>query len=288
MRYQEFLPAPELRQYINCYYVIEGDSEVCESRIVPDGCIEMIFHFDRGSRRYLPDGRVEMMPQMLISGQIARYFIMKKPANSGAIGVRFYPWGAAPFLRIPASHLNEHRPSQEDIFGSSIKELHDQVYSAPCCTESIRRIECFLKRILQNSRFQKESYAIKAARLILTNRGTIRSDQWMRPFSISQRRMEQQFLDVVGLSSKFFSRIVRFQNLLQSILHKRKISLTGMAMKFGYFDQAHMIHDFKFFTGQSPKEYLGDTELNWCDYFTHPDHISSLYQEPHVDVNDMI
>jgi AraC-like DNA-binding protein len=57
---------------------------------------------------------------------------------------------------------------------------------------------------------------------------------------------------VVGIGPKVFSRIVRFQRTL------RRIARTGLlpaALDSGYYDQAHFIHDFKQFAGETPASY---------------------------------
>jgi AraC-like DNA-binding protein len=46
------------------------------------------------------------------------------------------------------------------------------------------------------------------------------------------------------------------QALYQTLARRQSISLTELAYRSGYFDQAHFIKDFKRYTGMTPKQYL--------------------------------
>ena len=44
------------------------------------------------------------------------------------------------------------------------------------------------------------------------------------------------------------------------------MSLTELAYDCGYYDQSHMINDFKLLTGMSPRQYFSDCDA-YSDYF---------------------
>ena len=73
---------------------------------------------------------------------------------------------------------------------------------------------------------------------------------------ISSRRFIQLFSNEVGLTPKLFSRVRRFQQVLQQIRSGTEFSWVDMAASCGYFDQVHFIHDFKEFSGINPTAYL--------------------------------
>lgn len=104
MRYQEFRPHPILSKYIECFRLLEGNDEksILEpQRILPDGCIELLFHFKSRNRRFTSDSKTVDEPRSFINGQIKRY-IMIEPTGALAVwGIRFRPSGAYPFLLLP-------------------------------------------------------------------------------------------------------------------------------------------------------------------------------------------
>jgi methylphosphotriester-DNA--protein-cysteine methyltransferase len=66
--------------------------------------------------------------------------------------------------------------------------------------------------------------------------------------------LEKRFRNIVGASPKKFASIVRLQNVVKNYTSGE--SLTHTAFESGYYDQAHFIHDFKQFTGDSPQKFL--------------------------------
>jgi AraC-like DNA-binding protein len=71
----------------------------------------------------------------------------------------------------------------------------------------------------------------------------------------------------VGSSPKQFLRTVRFQHSLYQKQQQQDIPLTELAYRCGYFDQSHMIADYKTFSGKTPTQYFAECEP-YSDYFS--------------------
>ncbi len=72
----------------------------------------------------------------------------------------------------------------------------------------------------------------------------------------SRRLLVARFKDVMGVSPKSFARMARFQRLIKGLKREGDRAWAARAVAAGYFDQAHMIRDFREFTGLSPRAYL--------------------------------
>jgi AraC-like DNA-binding protein len=79
-------------------------------------------------------------------------------------------------------------------------------------------------------------------------------------YSKSSRWLQKRYDEVYGMSYKQIQSNLRFhgahQALYQTLARRQPISLTELAYRSGYFDQAHFIKDFKRYTGMTPKQYL--------------------------------
>lgn len=73
---------------------------------------------------------------------------------------------------------------------------------------------------------------------------------------MSQRQFIEIFRGEVGVTPKAFARLRRFQHVLGFVEHLTEVDWTDVALRYGYFDQAHFIHDFREFSGVSPSVYL--------------------------------
>ncbi len=88
------------------------------------------------------------------------------------------------------------------------------------------------------------------------HKGIVQVKQLEEKFHISERWLEKQFLVQVGLSPKEFARLTRFKSLLLDTMTTPSVSWSKMVYDYGYYDQSHLIRDFKSYTGQSPTAFL--------------------------------
>jgi methylphosphotriester-DNA--protein-cysteine methyltransferase len=72
---------------------------------------------------------------------------------------------------------------------------------------------------------------------------------------ISRRYLEKKFLEKVGVSPKFYSRIKRFGNLSNKIAHHEKIDWQEIVEEYGFHDQSHLVKEFMEFNRMNPTRY---------------------------------
>jgi len=77
-----------------------------------------------------------------------------------------------------------------------------------------------------------------------------------RDAGLSQRRFIQIFAREVGMSPKLFCRVRRFRQALETVRKTAAPDWGRVAVDCGYYDQSHLIHDFRFFSNLSPTEYV--------------------------------
>jgi AraC-like DNA-binding protein len=73
---------------------------------------------------------------------------------------------------------------------------------------------------------------------------------------ISHGHLDREFTAVVGLSPRALSRILRLRVLLADLDVYAPVNWTALAARLGWFDQSHLIRDFKRHTGVTPSEYV--------------------------------
>jgi AraC-like DNA-binding protein len=84
--------------------------------------------------------------------------------------------------------------------------------------------------------------------------GTIKIDELVKKANMSNRQFERAFKDRMGVSPKFYSRLVRFGKAWLLKEYTPHITWTQVAYECNYFDQMHLIRDFKVFANANPKE----------------------------------
>jgi AraC-like DNA-binding protein len=97
-----------------------------------------------------------------------------------------------------------------------------------------------------------------------------------RSVGLSPRQLQRRFNDEVGVSTKAYARIVRFDGLVRALRSGLACSWAQIAQGFGYHDQAHLIREFRAFAGQSPTEFAASQHL-MTDHFTSSAGLSDFY-----------
>lgn len=79
----------------------------------------------------------------------------------------------------------------------------------------------------------------------------------------SQRTIERSFLKVTGLNMKQYQAIIRLEEIIQDIYNsdKKKQDWAGIASKYGFNDQSHLIRYMKNLTNLTPGEYAKNREM---------------------------
>jgi AraC-like DNA-binding protein len=263
MDYQIYTPSAELGSFVKCFWSLEDTtaSAPVRQRVVPDGCMEMIFNYGDLYQQFFEDGTSLIQPRSFIFGQISRFIEIAPTGNTGIIAARFFPGGLSPFIDLPVSLLENKAVDIQALFGEKGKLLEQEVLSAATNTGRISLLERFLLSRLG------ESHAIdmitkECVDVIMQSNGQLDVAELAEKMQLHRRNIERKFSSAIGMSPKQLARIVRLQSTLKMLQQKNFTSLTSLAYENGYYDQAHFIKDFKEFTGTSPKSfYAGNLQL---------------------------
>jgi transcriptional regulator GlxA family with amidase domain len=92
----------------------------------------------------------------------------------------------------------------------------------------------------------------------------------------SHRHLIARFRQQIGLSPKTAARLVRFDGVWRRLDQRRRPSWAQIAGEAGYADQAHLVRDFREFTGTTPTDFVARTRPSWRD----DDGVNSVQDAP--------
>lgn len=261
MIYQTFEPSSNLSAFIKCYWALDSEAgeEVLEKQtIVPDGCMEMIFHYGEYYQQLTIDEGWITQPRCFIFGQLTRPLEIKPSGKTGIFSVRFLPNGFLPFASMPIKEMENKAVSLERIFGKEVLKLEDQVIQAESAEQRITLVEDFLLAKLTD---QHTIHKIinSTIETMMEAKGRLPVDEVAKMVKINRRQLERKFSEAIGLSPKQLSKTIRLQETIKNIYSKKYTKLTELAYQGDFFDQAHFIKDFKELTGMTPKEFYGNS-----------------------------
>jgi AraC-like DNA-binding protein len=267
MNYQTFEPDHDLTAFIKCYWTLESPKEETPEKqtIVPDGCMEMIFHYGDLYKQYLDDGNSIIQPRCFVIGQLTQPLEIEPTGVTGIFSVRFYPEGFLPFSTNSIKEMENTAVSLEKLFGNDGQEIGQQILNANSTSERIKLIEKFLLNRLTD--IKTIDRIIKSTvETIMTANGQIPVDELSKQINLNRRQLLRKFSSTIGLSPKQLSRTIRLQAALKMLLNDQFSNLAELAYENEYYDQAHFIKEFKEFTGSTPKEFYG-THLKMSSLF---------------------
>ena len=269
MDYQTFQPHPDLESLISCYWTLEvsANDNSQKQRIVPDGCIEMAFILGDDIKRYTSENEFIMQPRAMILGQTIEPFYIEPTGYVNTFAIRFYPYGFANFVTEPIKNLANKETPLKALFDEKIaKELEQKIIQAKNVNQRIEIIEKFLLERL-NEKSTVENIVKRTVDVLLSTNGNTPIKKILKNDLSQRRKLERKFAQQIGVSPKQLAKVIRLQTALKILLNKETESLTKIAYKSEYYDQAHFIKDFKEFTGTNPKDFLGNENMTLSALF---------------------
>lgn len=267
MEYNVFEPSADLNPFVKCYWTLEGEKEHVPQRqtIVPDGCMEMIFHYGDLYKQYVSNDNSFIQPRCFVIGQLTQPLEIEPTGTTGIFSVRFHPQGFLPFATISIKEMENTAVGLHKLFGDEGLKLEQYILNAGSTAQRMQIAETFLLSRLVNTETVDE--VVKSTvETILSVKGQLSVAELSQQTNINRRQLERKFSSAIGLSPKQLSKTIRLQAMLKMLLNRNFTSLTALAYEGSYYDQAHFIKDFKELTGFTPKEFYGG-QLKMSSFF---------------------
>ncbi len=268
MNYNISKPSAFLSQYVKYYWKLEsslpnGHEHI--QRIVPSGLFELIFYMN--DKPVSSDNKKPITDNTTVTGQMVDFHDLKVSGNLSLFSIYFHPHGLSIFLDLPMKEIFNQSVPLRYILKDRVNKFEDELSSAITFQDQISIAENFLlSNILNNEKKYQYDRISCAINRINETKGILDIDALASETCLSRKQFERTFTDIIGASPKQFLKIIRFQNVIWEKSKDTNQSLTNLAYKCGYYDQAHMIKDFKTMSGTTPRKYFENCDA-FSDYF---------------------
>lgn len=237
--YREIAPAPRLQPFIFCYWELVSKTKPespFQYQVVADGCTDIFFEVANPLQGY-------------VMGFCDSHTSFSLQQNFHYIGIRFYPGVFSQLYRVNASELS-NRSENLDAISSLTAQVLSQV-EPPVELEAIKHVlDNHFDVLFSKTTFKVDPRFYNALDIILQHKGNIRIEADLDT-GLSPRQLRRLFGNYIGGSAKAFSKVVRFQQLLQSFTSGANMQ-QGKVFLDHYYDQAHFIKEFKQLYGTTP------------------------------------
>ncbi len=222
-------------------FTIHDEKKHC-IKAVPDASIDLLFNIG------------ENKVSTYISGTVFGVKKWELGTQDDCFGVRFQPGqGILPKDITMEMIVNDDIEIDGDIFG---KNLTEKIALAKTMSE---RIDIFKKAyedmvLGRNSLSDKEKINEYLVNRISRTKGMITMRQLEDETNYSACYLRRIFKSFHGISPKQFAQYIRFQNLLMQA-DKEGVRYEQVALDCGYYDEPHMMKEFKKYSGVTLEQY---------------------------------
>jgi AraC-like DNA-binding protein len=227
-------------QSVECSWQLSGGKGTYA--VAPDGCVDIVYSSSAG---------------LTVVGAMTVGRIFTFPVEGHLAGVRFRP-GMARTLLCPsglglsAAELTDKVAPLEAIWArvarEALRQLDDQNSAAACAA--------LLQTLIHP--LETKTPVQRALAYLATHHGMVDLDWIARQSNLSIRQFRRRCLEESGLTPKLLCRILRFRHARALAFAARRPDWAGIAAQSGFCDQAHLIRDFREFTGRTPMAVLSN------------------------------
>ncbi|MEO6027317.1 MAG: helix-turn-helix domain-containing protein [Candidatus Binatia bacterium] len=158
---------------------------------------------------------------------------------------------------VPASAIAGNIVALDELWGAAAaRQLRDRLATARGTADEAAIVDGAIAE-----RLHRAAPLRPHARLVLDAAARLASDHVnavATGLGMSERHLRRVFRDAVGMSPKAFARLARFHRALGAAREPRPASWARIAAATGYYDQAHLIEDFRSIAGVTPRVLLGE------------------------------
>jgi AraC-like DNA-binding protein len=209
----------------------------------------------------------EKQPLSVVVGPQFSRVNIKVHRQLSAIRVDFVPGGLYRMLGIPMHELFDGGFNMLDFFGAEIKGINEQLQHLSDLEDGKNIVETFL---LNHVASLKAMLPFDSAlRLLLHHNGDMSMEKTASLACLSLKQFERKCMERIGMNPKLYARILKFSKAYRIHEAFPQLSWTKIAHEAGYYDQMHMIRDFKVFAGVNPsviEQQLLSTPLRMQKY----------------------
>ena len=246
-------PDPRLGGYVLDYCAYdERTGSFVRRRELPSDRVVLIVNFGAPIRVLSPcDGWTDQ-PFGFFAGMYDTFAVTETVGAQRGLQIDLSPVGAHLLLRTPMHEVAGRAVTLDALFGRAGMLLWEALACAGGWEERFALLDDFLLERLDDALSPVPSVTRALGRLRESG-GSVRVGELAAEMGCSRRHLVAGFREQVGVSPKLLGRILRFQ---------RAVALAGsgpswaeIAVRCGYYDQAHMVRDFHQFAGASPNEF---------------------------------
>jgi AraC-like DNA-binding protein len=249
-------PDPRLAETVASMWFGEGKVAYQRDRILPSGQSQLLINLGPPQYRIEPGPPEVRIPfvDVWYSGLHQGPIDTEAPHGNALLGVGFTARGAFPWLGERMDGLSDRIIALADAIGDGALALRERLLNTPSLEARFQVVERWLIARLKPRAIIHPAVRWSVDRIAAAG-GKLSIEELAVQTGFTRKHLGNLFQQQVGLSPKALARVHRFRGALD-ILNRAngEVPWAALAEQCGFYDQSHLINEFRRFTGFSPVE----------------------------------
>ncbi|MEW5540504.1 helix-turn-helix domain-containing protein [Streptomyces cyaneofuscatus] len=252
-------PAPALRRYVRSYVGFDLREFPAGVHCGPPGrALTTVISLSGplGVGAGVDDGSPVTRFDSVAGGLMRRSVAIHHDGRQHGVQVSLTPLGARAVYGVPAAELAHRLVPLDELLGALGVELVDRLRAATSWAARFAVLDESLLRAVGRGDgdclYRVRPEVAEAWRRLVAAQGRVQVGAVATELGWSRRYLTERFRGEVGLSPKTFARVLRFEHAHELATARDPLPWADVATVSGYADQAHLVRDWREFTGRSP------------------------------------
>jgi AraC-like DNA-binding protein len=249
-------PDPRLAEIVASMWFGEGKTAYQRDRILPSGQSQLLINLGPPQYRIEPGPPEKRVPfvDVWYSGLHQGPIDTEAPHGNALLGVAFSAHGTFPWLGERMEDLSDRIIALADALGDGALALRERLLNTPSLEARFKCVERWLLARLKPRTIVHPAVRWAVDRIAATG-GRIPIEELATQTGFTRKHLGNLFQQQVGVSPKSLARIHRFRGALALLnTGDGQVPWAALAEQCGFYDQSHLINEFRRFTGFSPGE----------------------------------
>lgn len=256
----QYTPSPNLSKYIKHYLLFEiSNSDKKRYRHFANGHNGLVFSFN--TKGFVSLHSENPLPETFLFGQVSEYQDFFIEGATSVVIVLFQPLGLFALTGIHSSIFTNRMEDAPSVLGKGISGLQENLFYSADAIDMIGCLNSFFTKKFDELTYDHNPYILNFVSLALKKKGDILVNDLCSQIGVNGRKMQRLFSEQIGVNPKTFLRNIKLHSFLGLTKDKTQSSLTKLGLEAGYYDQAHLIREFKKTVGLTPSTYLKSKRL---------------------------
>jgi AraC-like DNA-binding protein len=248
------LPSPRLRGAVRdlCGYKEQTGFRM-RRRELPSADIIVIVNLGEPLLVEQPRALARLVPSGggFIAGLHETYSLTETAGSQWGVEIRLSPLGAYRLRRQPMADLANRSVGLDEVFGSWAVDLCDRLREARTWQARFAMLESAVGEQLQDAPAPSPGIVWAWGQLTRSG-GRVAVGTLAAELGWSPKRLIARFREQIGLPPKQAARLLRFQRASALLAAGESPDWDEIALRCGYYDQSHLINEFRRFAGDTP------------------------------------